>query len=186
MKRGVDRAGIVALITSLFGVGLIATVVLGAWLYVQQRDVGKSRALNDRETALIAGFKEQVNGPRPAEGVVATTGPSVILPRISDSATVGSLPQDRAAPEPVSQSAAITPVDAPGSVTSPRKPPPAAAEPVLQSITVTGSAAERAAHGTIARAAIRKCHAIAATPAASDPHCDAAAYSPSSCVASSA
>jgi hypothetical protein len=46
-------------------------------------------------------------------------------------------------------------------------------------------AAERAAHGTIARAAARKCHAIAATPAASDPHCDAAAYSPS-CVASSA
>ena len=46
-------------------------------------------------------------------------------------------------------------------------------------------AAERAAHGTIARAA-RKCHAIAATPAASDPHCDAAACGPSSCVASSA
>jgi hypothetical protein len=37
-------------------------------------------------------------------------------------------------------------------------------------------AAERAAHGTIARAA-RKCHAIAATPAASDPHCDAPANS---------
>jgi cell division topological specificity factor len=239
MKRGVDRAGIVALITSLFGVGLIATVVLGAWLYVQQRDVGKSRALDDRETALMAGFEEQVHGPRPAEGVVATTGPSVVLPRISDSATVGALPQ----PEPVSQSAAITPVDAPGSVTSPRKPPPAAAEPVLQSaavsgnvtssphepppvaagpvlqsITVTGSvtsppqdpqalrepaavhpALQSAAvtppatlgsatsppNGTIARAAARKCHAIAATPAASDPHCDAAAYSPS-CVASSA
>ena len=47
-------------------------------------------------------------------------------------------------------------------------------------------AAERAAHGTIARAAARKCHAIAATPAASDPHCDAAACGPSSCVASSA
>ena len=35
----VKRAGGVALITSLFRVGLIAAVVLGAWLYVQQRDV---------------------------------------------------------------------------------------------------------------------------------------------------
>jgi hypothetical protein len=115
--------------------GLIATVVLGAWLYVQQRDVGKSRALDDRETALMAGFEEQVNGPRPAEGVVATTGPSVVLPRESDSGTVGSLPRDPAASEPVSQSAAITPVYTPQSVTSPRKPPPAAAEPVLQSVS---------------------------------------------------
>ena len=35
----VKRAGGVALITSLFRVGLIAAAVLGAWLYVQQRDV---------------------------------------------------------------------------------------------------------------------------------------------------
>ena len=37
----VKRAGGVALITSLFRVGLIAAVVLGAWLYVQQRDVAR-------------------------------------------------------------------------------------------------------------------------------------------------
>jgi cell division topological specificity factor len=139
MMRGVERVGIVALITSLFGVGLIATVVLGAWLYAQQRDVGKSRALDDRETALMAGFEEQVNAPPPAEGVIATTGPSVVLPRTSASGTMGSLPRDPAASEPVSQSAAITPEDTPQSVTSARKPPPAAAEPVLQSAAVSGN-----------------------------------------------
>ena len=130
MMRGVDRVGSVALITSLFRVGLIAAVVLGAWFYVQQRDVGKRRTLDDPETALMAGFEEQVNAPRPGEGVVVVvaTGPSVVLPRISGPGTAGSLPRDTAAPEPVSQSAAITPVDA-----------PAVAEPVLQSATVTGS-----------------------------------------------
>ncbi len=59
----VMRAGGVALITSLFRVGLIAAVVLGAWLYVQQRDVAakdpnagsERRALDDRKTALMAG-----------------------------------------------------------------------------------------------------------------------------------
>jgi hypothetical protein len=59
----VKRAGGVALINSLFRVGLIAAVVLGAWLYVQQRDVAakdpnpgsERRALDDRKTALIAG-----------------------------------------------------------------------------------------------------------------------------------
>jgi hypothetical protein len=50
----VKRAGGVALITSLFRVGLIAAAVLGAWLYVQQRD-GEYRALDDRNAALIAG-----------------------------------------------------------------------------------------------------------------------------------
>jgi hypothetical protein len=52
----VKRAGGVALITSLFRVGLIAVGVLGAWwLYVQQRDVSERRALDDRKTALMAG-----------------------------------------------------------------------------------------------------------------------------------
>jgi hypothetical protein len=52
----VKRAGGVALITSLFRVGLIAAGVLGAWwLYVQQRDVSERRALDDRKTALMAG-----------------------------------------------------------------------------------------------------------------------------------
>src|SRR6202521_2077020 len=50
----VKRAGGVALITSLFRVGLIAAVVLGAWLYLQQHD-GEHRALDDRKAALIAG-----------------------------------------------------------------------------------------------------------------------------------
>ena len=50
----VKRAGGVALITSLFRVGLIAAAVLGAWLYVQQGD-GERRALDDRKAALIAG-----------------------------------------------------------------------------------------------------------------------------------
>jgi hypothetical protein len=49
------RAGGLALITSLFRVGLIAAVVLGAWLYVQQRDVSERRALDDRKMALMAG-----------------------------------------------------------------------------------------------------------------------------------
>ena len=49
------RAGGVALITSLFRVGLIAAVVLGVWLYVHQRDVSDRRALDDRKTALMAG-----------------------------------------------------------------------------------------------------------------------------------
>jgi hypothetical protein len=59
----VKRAGGVALITSLFYVGLIAAVVVGLGLYVQQRDVaakgpnpgGERRALDDRKTALMAG-----------------------------------------------------------------------------------------------------------------------------------
>jgi hypothetical protein len=59
----VKRAGAVALITSLFRVGLIAAVVLGIWLYAQPRDVAakdpnpgsERRALDDRKTALIAG-----------------------------------------------------------------------------------------------------------------------------------
>jgi hypothetical protein len=59
----VKRAGGVALISSLFRVGLIAAVVLGAWLYVQQRgNAGKDpnpqserRVLDDRKTALMTG-----------------------------------------------------------------------------------------------------------------------------------
>ena len=127
----VKRAGSVPLIT----VGLIAALVLGAWLYAQQSDVGKRRTLDGRETALMAGFEEQVNPPRPAEGVVSPAGPSVALPGMRAPGTMGSLPRHAAAPEPVSQSAAVT-----GSVTSsPHQPPPAAAEPDLQSAPVTGS-----------------------------------------------
>jgi len=66
----VKRAGV-----PLITVGLIATLV--AW-YAQQSDVGKRRALDDRETAMT-GFEEQVNAPRPAEDVVAATRPSVVL-----------------------------------------------------------------------------------------------------------
>jgi hypothetical protein len=57
---------------------------------------------------------------------------------------VASLPRDPAAPEPVLQSAAVTPPAAPRSVTSPpHEPPPprAAAEPALQSAAVTPPAA---------------------------------------------
>jgi hypothetical protein len=46
------RAGDVALITSLFCVGLIAAAVLGAWLYVQQ---GAERSLDERKAVLMAG-----------------------------------------------------------------------------------------------------------------------------------
>jgi hypothetical protein len=57
-----ERAGGVALITSLFRVGLIAAAVLGAWLYAQLVDVAakdpnpdsERRALDDRKTALMA------------------------------------------------------------------------------------------------------------------------------------
>ena len=129
----VKKAGSVPLIS----VGLIAALVLGIWLYAQQSDVGKRRALDDRETALMAGFEEQVNAPRPAEGAVAATGPSVVLPTISGPGTVGSLPRDPAAPEPVLQSATVT-----ESITSPPQDPqalrePAAVHPVLQSAAVT-------------------------------------------------
>jgi hypothetical protein len=58
----VKRAGGVALIASLFRVGLIAAVVLGVWVYVQKGDVvaakdpgSERRALDDRKTALMAG-----------------------------------------------------------------------------------------------------------------------------------
>jgi cell division topological specificity factor len=132
----VKRAGSVPLIT----VGLIAALVLGASHYAQQSDVGKRRTLDDRETALMAGFEGQVNPPRPTEGVVSPAGPSVALPGMGAPGTVGSLPRHAAAPEPVSQSAAITPLDAPGSVTSsPQNQGPAAAEPDLQSAPVTRS-----------------------------------------------
>jgi len=153
------RAGSVPLIT----VGLIAALVLGAWLYAQQSDVGKRRTLDDRETALMAGFEEQVNPPRPAEGVVSPAGPSVALPGMRAPGTVGSLPRHAAAPEPVSQSAAITPLDAPGSVTSsPQDPGPAAAEPVLQSAAVTGSVTSSGhwkRHVVAPRAAAGRCRA---------------------------
>jgi hypothetical protein len=60
----VKRAGGVALITSLFRVGLIAAAVLGVWLFVQQQHGGSAqgpspsserRALDDRKAALMAG-----------------------------------------------------------------------------------------------------------------------------------
>jgi hypothetical protein len=51
----VKRASGVALITSLFHICLIAAVVLGAWLYVRQRDASERRALDDRKMALMAG-----------------------------------------------------------------------------------------------------------------------------------
>jgi cell division topological specificity factor len=105
------KAGSVPLITSLFRVGLIAVMVLGAWLYVQQRDVSKRRALNDRGTALMAGFEEQVNAPLPAEGVVAAAGTSVVSPGTSSPGTVA-------------QSTAVTSPAAPASTTSPQKPLP--------------------------------------------------------------
>jgi len=61
----VKRAGGVALITSLFRVGLIAVIVLGVWLFVQQQQRGvfaqgpspggERRALDDRKAALMVG-----------------------------------------------------------------------------------------------------------------------------------
>jgi hypothetical protein len=103
-------------------------------------------------------FEEQVkkytaiwNAPRPA------TGPSVALPGTSGLETVASLPRNPAAAEPASQSAAVAPPAALGSVASPPQeqlplggivvappqgPPPlprnpAAAEPASQSAAVT-------------------------------------------------
>jgi hypothetical protein len=56
----VKRAGGVALVSSLFRVGVIAAFVLGAWLYVDRggaknADNTDRRALDDRKTALITG-----------------------------------------------------------------------------------------------------------------------------------
>jgi hypothetical protein len=48
----IKRAGGVALM-SMFGVGLIAAALLGAWLYMQQRG-NERRALDDRKAALMA------------------------------------------------------------------------------------------------------------------------------------
>ena len=135
------RAGGMALITWLFRVGVIAAMVLGAWLYAQQRDASERRTLDDRST-----FEEQVksytaisNAPHPAEGVVAATGPSVVLQGMNAPGTVESLPRDPAAATLASQSAVVTPPDTLESATSPHEPPPVAAEPVLQSAGVTGS-----------------------------------------------
>jgi hypothetical protein len=74
----------------------------------------------------------------------AAAGPSVALPGTDGRGTVASLPRDPAAPEPASQSAAVTPPAAPRSVTSPpHEPPPprAAADPASQSAAVTPPAA---------------------------------------------
>jgi cell division topological specificity factor len=135
------RAGGIALITSPFRVGVIAVMVLGAWLYVQQRDVSERRTLYDRNT-----FEEKVksytvisNAPHPAEGVVVATGPSVVLQGMNAPGTVESLSRVPAAATLASQSAVVTPLDTLESATSPREPPPVAAEPVLQSAGVTGS-----------------------------------------------
>jgi hypothetical protein len=57
-----NRAGGVALIGSLFRVGLVAVAILGAWLYVQPGEVAakhpnpdsERRAFDDRKTALMA------------------------------------------------------------------------------------------------------------------------------------
>ena len=59
----IKRAGGVALISSLFRVGVIAVGVLAVWLYVEQRGGsstgsnpgGERRSLDDRKAALIAG-----------------------------------------------------------------------------------------------------------------------------------
>jgi hypothetical protein len=59
----IKRAGGVALISSLFRVGLIAVGVLAVWLYVEQRGGSSTglnpgserRSLNDRKAALMAG-----------------------------------------------------------------------------------------------------------------------------------
>jgi hypothetical protein len=47
------RTGSIELIAPLFRVGLIAAAILGAWLYVQQRD--ERRPLDDRKAVLMAG-----------------------------------------------------------------------------------------------------------------------------------
>jgi hypothetical protein len=134
------RARSVALITSLFRVSLIVAAVLGVWVYVQRHDVSKRPALVARETALMAGFEEYGNAPRPAEGVVAVPGvsASVALRGTSGPGTLASLPRNLAAAEPAPQSAAVTPLAALESAMSPpQEAPPlrdlAAAEPAAQS-----------------------------------------------------
>jgi hypothetical protein len=115
---GPKRAGSVALISSLSRVGLIAAVVLGAWLYVQQR------ALDDRKTALMEPASQSAPVIPPAEQGSVTSPPRELTPL-----------RDPAAAEPASQSAAVIPPATLGSATSP-PPPPAAAEPASQSAPV--------------------------------------------------
>jgi hypothetical protein len=117
-------------------------VVVGGWLYVQQRDIGKRRALDGRETALIAGFEEHVIAPRPAAGVVVETGPLVALRGTSGPETVVSLPEDletTALPPQDPLAAAAGPAGVIGGSVAlfSREPPSAAAKPDLQSATVS-------------------------------------------------
>jgi cell division topological specificity factor len=138
------RARSVALITSLFRVSLIVAAVLGVWVYVQRHDVSKRPALVARETALMAGFEEYGNAPRPAEGVVAVPGvsASVALRGTSGPGTLVSLPRNPAAAEPAPQSAAVTPLAALESAMSPpHELTSAAAEPASESAAVTPPAA---------------------------------------------
>ena len=97
-------------------------------------------------------FEEQVkkytaiwNAARPADGVFAVAGRSVALPGANGTGTVAPL-RDSSAEEPVSQSAAVTPLAARADVTSPPQEPPllrgpAAAEPGSEPAAVTAPAA---------------------------------------------
>jgi hypothetical protein len=129
-------------------VGAIVAVALGGWLYVQQRDIGKRRALDGRETALIAGFEEHVIAPRPAGATLADTGPLVALRGTGAPGTVVSLPADPAAGEPALQSAAVTPPALESAMLPPQELPPArdpaAPEPASQAAAVTAPALESA------------------------------------------
>src|SRR4029077_9913432 len=102
----------------------IPAVVLGAWLYVQQRDVSEHRTLDDRNTVLMIS-----NAPHPADGVAAAAGPSVVLQGMSGPGTVASLPRDPAAAL-ASQSAVVNPQATLESAPSPREP-----DSVLQTAT---------------------------------------------------
>jgi cell division topological specificity factor len=201
----VKRAGSVPLIT----VGLIAALVLGVLLYAQQSDVGKRRALDDRETALMAGFEEPGRGRRrgnravgrfaedacPGNGGVTTARCG--RPRAGLAIRRGHWKRHvvaaRAAAGRYRAGLAIRhgywehDVAAARAAGCRRRAGLAIRRG--HSPSHAGKryvAADQAGHGTIARAAGRKCHAVAATPTASDPHCDAAACGLLSCVASSA
>jgi cell division topological specificity factor len=146
------RAGGVALITSLFCVGLIVAVVLGAWLYVQPPPRDPDAAEPASQSAAVAPPAALGNATSPPQEPPlrgSVTAPSQEPPPLSD--------PDAA--EPASQSAAVAPPAALGNATSPphepplrgsvtapsQEPPPLsdrdAAEPASQSAAVAPPAA---------------------------------------------
>jgi cell division topological specificity factor len=133
------RAGGVALITSLFCVGLIVAVVLGAWLYVQPPPRDPDAAEPASQSAVVA----------PPAALGNATSPPHEPPPLSDPDAAEPASQSGAVAPPAALGNATSPPQEPplrGSVTAPSQEPPPlsdpdAAEPASQSAAVAPPAA---------------------------------------------